>query len=74
MFGRDTVWHYTAGIAAYFFGVSFFDFMVYHAAFEILDAATSRPLRSDYVIHSIGDVLSGQIGWAMTKWCSDNVR
>ncbi len=76
MFSRDTVWHYAAGVAAYFCGVSSFDFMVYHAAFEVMDGITGHFLyrTRNRFIQNVGDVLMGQVGWVMSKWCYDEVR
>jgi len=84
--------HFAVGVLAYFWGIGFWTWNFLHTLFELLENTrtgmhiintyiTAWPggkSNPDPVINSVGDVLSGSVGWLaaalLSKWVGSNPR
>ena len=77
MFDQFSLLHFAAGVVAYFWGVEFWLFLALHILFEWAEntATGMQFIRAlplwpggktvaDAAVNRIGDVISGQLGWA----------
>lgn len=78
--------HFATGIVAYFFGISFTNWMIMHTIFELLEnTETGMSLINRYVgtlwpggkpyadafINSVGDTVATAIGWLVAYWLDE---
>ena len=84
LFDQYTLLHFSSGIIAYFFGISFILWNVIHILFEYLENTVhgmsfinkylffwpgGKP-GSDFLINRSGDIIAGIIGW-LTSYLFD---
>jgi len=83
-----SILHFSSGVIAYFWGISFLNWIILHTIFEILEN-TKKGVHfidtylkiwpggkksSDYLINSIGDTIFAIIGFIISKYLDKHYK